>query len=64
MQIRPSGVCVCVGGGVWTPWKITSVIGFLRSTGTDPLGQISSQGRFERPSVKYVADKKKVLGPP
>ena len=39
-----------------------SQVDFLKNTGTDPLekllGPIASQGRFVRPSVKYVEEKK------
>ena len=36
--------------------------GFLRNTGTDPLGSTASRGRFVRPSVNCV-DGLKLLGP-
>ena len=45
------------------PGKSQVAIGFLRNTGTDPLKKkldpldpTASQGRFVRPSVKYVDD--------
>ena len=44
------------GQGVWAPTsrKPQVAIGLLRNIGMDFLGPIVSQGRFVRPSVKYV----------
>ena len=45
------------------PEKSQKVIGFLKNSGTDhPREAIASRGRSIGPSMKYLADEKKVIG--